>query len=366
MSGTDAIALLTELGVVRRLVDGLVGRVTKRVEDTAAHTYGTDRSAAELCARVVGVSSGEAKRALAVATQLGSLPATDAAVRAGRLSARAAELVAVAAFADPSVEGSLLKAAARGLVPLRDACIAARAGREDEAARSARQEAARSFHMWPTPDGMCEGRFTVTPQIGGRIAALIEDGTRRKFREARSNQAREPQDRYAADAFAEALLGDPADAKSGGYTTHVVLDHEVLTRGNALPGETCEIPGVGPVNAQWVRGILGDAFVTSIIKKGKDITSVAHLGRHIPAELMTAMIVSGRECVIEGCSGREYLELDHCEIDHAKGGPTAKWNLAWACSIHHTRKTQGWILGPPDPETGKRRLDPPPGERRAA
>ena len=74
------------------------------------------------------------------------------------------------------------------------------------------------------------------------------------------------------------------------------------------------------------------------------------------------MIVSGRECTIEGCTGREYLELDHCEIDHAKGGPTAKWNLMWACSIHHTRKTQGWILGPPDPITGKRRLDPPRNE----
>ena len=65
------------------------------------------------------------------------------------------------------------------------------------------------------------------------------------------------------------------------------------------------------------------------------------------------MIVSGRECVVERCAGREYLELDHCEIDHAKGGPTAKWNLAWECSIHHTRKTQGWILGSADPITGK-------------
>ena len=99
--------------------------------------------------------------------------------------------------------------------------------------------------------------------------------------------------------------------------------------------------------------------MTAIIKKGKDITTVAHFGRHIPAELRTAMIVSGRECSIEGCSGREYLELDHCEIDYGQGGPTARFNLAWLCSIHHTRKTQGWTLGPPDPITGKRKLTPP-------
>jgi hypothetical protein len=77
------------------------------------------------------------------------------------------------------------------------------------------------------------------------------------------------------------------------------------------------------------------------------------------AQRQDEVIVSGRECVVEGCSGREYLELDHCEVDHAKGGPTVKWNLAFACSIHHKLKTAGWILGPPDPITGKRRLDPP-------
>jgi hypothetical protein len=260
----------------------------------------------------------------------------------------------------------LLKVASRGMVALRDKCIAVRAEREDETARAARLDEAQSLKMWPSPDGMMEGHFKVTPQVGGRLRAYFDREVSRRFRAARSAGAPKSHERYAAEALSDAILGDPLDAKSVGYTAHVLIDHEVLTRGNALPGETCEIPGVGPVNAQWVREILGDAFVTAIIKKGKDITTVAHLGRHIPAELMTAMIVSGRECVVEGCSGREYLELDHCEVDHAKGGPTAKWNLAFACSIHHKLKTAGWILGPPDPITGKRRLDPPPGKARAA
>jgi hypothetical protein len=311
------------------------------------------------------VTSGEAKRAIDVAGKLKALPATDAAVRAGALSTRQTDLIVGAADGDPAVEGTLLKAAASGMVPLRDACISVRAEREDQAERSARQHAARSFAMWPTPDGMVEGHFKVTPEVGGAIKAVIDDGTRRRFRAARSDGTRENQDAYAADAFAEAMTGNPGAAKSGGFTTHVVIDHEALVRGHAGPGETCEIPGVGPVNVEWVQALLGEAFVTAIMKNGKDITTVAHLGRHIPAELRTAMIASGRECSIEGCSGREYLELDHCEIDHAKGGPTAKWNLTWLCSIHHDRKTQGWILGPPDPVTGKRRLDPP-GHARAA
>ncbi len=365
-TGAEALALLEAAGVVRRLVDGVIAKAAKRVEDTAEHTRHRDRSAAELCARVTGVSSGEAKRAIEVAGKLESLPATDAAVRAGSLSSRHAELIVAEAAENPGAERQLLQAATRGTVPLRDACIEARARREDQAERAERQLAARSFRMWPTPDGMVEGHFKVTPEVGGAIAAVIDRGTRKRFRDARKKKVHEPQDAYAADAFADSMTGDPAQKTGGGWTAHVVIDHEALARGHTIDGERCEIPGVGPVSVDWVRQLLGTAFVTAIVKKGKDIATVAHLGRHIPAELRTAMIVSGRECSIDGCSGREYLEIDHCEIDHARGGPTAWRNLAWLCSVHHTRKTQGWTLGPPGPITGKRRLDPPPAARRAA
>jgi hypothetical protein len=384
-SGDDAIACMKELGTIRRLTDGMIAKTAKRLEDTAAHTYGTDRSAAELTSRLVGVTSGEAKQAIDVASKLEALPAVDAAVRAGRVSTRQADLIAATASEDPSLQRDLLSVASQGMVALRDACVAARAAREDQAARSARQDSLQSYRSWTNLDGMLEFHGVVIPEAGGPIAAKIENGTRRKFRDARRDGARRSQDYYAAQAFIEAILGEPAAAgaePSGDepleatpkpktqprltFTTHVVLDHEVLTRGNALPGETCEIPGVGPVNAQWVREILGSAFITAIVKKGKDITTVAHLGRHVPAEVQTALIVSGRECSIEGCSGREYLERDHCEIDFAADGPTAFWNLIWLCSIHHSRKSSGWTLGPPDPVTGKRRLDPPRAKARVA
>ncbi len=92
-SGDDAIAVVEEIGWIRRLADGVLGKAAKRVEDTAAYTYQNDRNAAELCSRVTGVSAGEAKRAIDVAGKLVSLPETEAAVRAGVLSARAADLI---------------------------------------------------------------------------------------------------------------------------------------------------------------------------------------------------------------------------------------------------------------------------------
>jgi hypothetical protein len=363
-SGDDAVRVVEVVGTILKLADGILGKAAKRVEDTAAHVHERDRNAAELGERLTGRSTTEVRRAIEVAAKLETLPATDAAVRAGRLSARAAGLIAAVAADDPSVEERLLAAAEHGHRTLRDVGITVLAAREDQHARSARQHAQRSFRMWTAADGMVEGRFRVPPEAGGAIKAKIDDGTRRAFRKARKAKAPESQAAYAADAFIEAMTGDPATAKRGEYRTHVVIDHEALVRGNALPGERCEIPGVGPVSAEWVRGLLGTAFVTAVVARGKDITTAAHLGRHISAELQTALLVSGRECSIVGCTGREYLERDHCEIDHARDGPTAFWNLAWMCSIHHMLKTRGWILGPPDPFTGKRRLDPPPGQTR--
>lgn len=141
---------------------------------------------------------------------------------------------------------------------------------------------------------------------------------------------------------------------------HIFIDLAALRRGQALPGETCEIPGVGPVSVAWVRAMLDDAFVTAIIGKGKDITTVTHLGRHIPAELKTAILAAGWECSIEGCNKRDYLEIDH-EHEFAAGGPTQWGNLDPKCSADHARKTRGWIVGPRNPDTGKQTLTPPPG-----
>ena len=141
-------------------------------------------------------------------------------------------------------------------------------------------------------------------------------------------------------------------------TVHVVIDHGALMRGGPVAGEVCEIPGVGPVDVSWVKELMGSAFLTAVIKKGKDITTVAHLGRHVPAEVMTALIVNGRECCVEGCYNRGYLEIDH-RHEYAKGGPTSYRNLGYFCSGDHDKKTKGWILGEPNSITGKRTLTPP-------
>ena len=170
---------MAELGKIRRLTDGMLAKAAKRVEDTKAPTRGGDRSAADQLARETGLGSGEAKRAMGTAADLEALPATDAAVHAGELSARQADLIAATAKAvgnDPAVERELLDAAGQGMVPLREKCIEVRARSEDQSERSTRLHAGRSFRKWTNAEGMCEGHFKVTPEVGGTIDAVISSG----------------------------------------------------------------------------------------------------------------------------------------------------------------------------------------------
>ncbi len=359
LSPEAATRVVDQLGAIRRVVDGMLGQAAKRVAETSA-----DNGCAAV-GRLLGIGTGEVRSAVATAKKLEALPATDAAVRAGRLSSKEATLIADAATLNPDAEAHLLGVAKQGLVPLRDACVAARAAVEAPRARRERHHREREFRFWTDRDGMWAGRFRYTPEIGGQLKVVIEEQVQRIFREHKAGTDHESNDAYAADAVAAFVLDRP-DSQAAGtsrsatkVSVHVVVGHETLKSGELVPGEVCEIPGVGPVDVNWVREQLGSAFVTAIIKRGKDILTVAHLGRHIPAELMTALLVGGRECDAEGCNHRGYLERDHVH-DHAKGGPTSYKNLCWLCYRHHRLKSSGWQLGPPDPETRKRKLRPPP------
>jgi hypothetical protein len=365
LAGNEALRVVDELGAIRRVVDGMLAKTAKRVADTSAHAAKGDRSAAAAVARSLGVGAGEVRSAMDTASKLEQLPVTDAAVRKGKLSSLEARMIADAATVNPQAEQELLDAARQGLVPLKDACIAARAQSEAPKERTARQHAARRFRMWTDGDGMVAGRFRVPPEVGGQMKVAIEAAVQRTFRARRTGSEHEPHEAYAADALAAFVLATEPGSGSGGVqaTVHIVVDHGTLVLGGTVDGGVCEIPGVGPVSVDWVRDLLGSAFLTAIIKKGKDIVTVAHLGRHVPAEIQTALIVSGRECDIAGCNHRGYLERDHVH-DHAKGGPTAFWNLGWLCYWHHRLKSAGWQLGERDPVTRKRTIHEP--KRRCA
>jgi len=82
-----------------------------------------------------------------------------------------------------------------------------------------------------------------------------------------------------------------------------------------------------------------------VLTDGVDVQRVAHVGRHIPAELRTALELGlpprfeGVTCSELGCDRRYGLEWDHKD-PVANGGATSFENLQPLCGPDHWEKTE--------------------------
>src|SRR5437868_5599152 len=77
LTGDDARRAVDELGVIRRLTDGILAKAAKRVSERASKS----ENATALIAQSLGVSPGSVRAAIGMAARLEKLPDTDAAVR---------------------------------------------------------------------------------------------------------------------------------------------------------------------------------------------------------------------------------------------------------------------------------------------
>lgn len=126
----------------------------------------------------------------------------------------------------------------------------------------------------------------------------------------------------------------------------------------------CHIVGGGPIPVDLAETLCEDAFVKAALHTGKDIHTIKHFGRHLPAELRTALDLgpvpafTGRECA--QCGKRWGLEYDH-QDPVANHGPTSYDNLQALCWDDHQGKSGR------ERESGmyrRRRRGSPPESRR--
>ncbi|MGH9266211.1 MAG: HNH endonuclease signature motif containing protein, partial [Acidimicrobiales bacterium] len=222
--------------------------------------------------------------------------------------------------------------------------------RPDELHR--RQHRAREFRHWRDAEGMIRVAGALPPEVGVPLMNRLDTETDRI---RRATKDPEPRTAHAADALVAMLRGD-GTAKRGSTDLVLVCDIAAFRRGHAHEREPCHIVGGGPVPVPVVRRLAADAFVKVLLHDGVRIDTVAHLGRHIPAELRTALELGqpphfdGVECVEPGCGRRYGLEWDHVD-PVAHGGPTSYDNLRARCWPHHRAKTErdraAGLLGPP-------------------
>jgi hypothetical protein len=357
-SGADCALLAEALSKTEKACAGARARAAARAVTCGAHKERGFADGADWLAQKTGSSRSEARTDLETAKSLEDLPATAGALAKGEVSMKEAAEVAKGEAARPGSEEELVGLAkSSGLGALKDEVR--RRALEAQAAEdlSARQHRARYFRHWRDELGMVRFSGALPPTVGIGIANRIEAEAARLRRGAGPAGREASFDAHAADALVKMLAGQ-GRGPSPRADLVVVVDLAAYRRGHAHPGETCHIVGGGPVTVGFARELIDDAFVKAVTHDGVRIETVAHFGRHVPAELRSALELGGPpgfdgvSCTEPGCHRRYGLEWDHVD-PVAHNGPTSYDNLQPRCKPHHWDKTeqdrQAGLFEPPQP-----------------
>jgi len=340
----DAAAMVQALVPYRRRLDAAAARLAARAAEQQAHRRSGDKDEAAWLARTTGVSKRQASQTLDTERRLRKLPVIRDAVDRGELSAEQANLVARAGRADPDRQRHLVDTARRENLPgLRDECARVIAAADkNQMLRHERIHRDRSVRLWAQEDGTHCLLAKGTPEDIGVLASRLDKEADAVLGQAREQGRREPFEAYRFDALMRLTQGQ-GQARPPKRDLLVIIDYSAAKRGYTLPGEICEVVGVGPVPVEVALDFDADPFIKAVIRDGTDIETVVHYGRHVPAELLTALEAQGRRCAVPGCSNHAYLQVDHAHLDYAAGGPLAIWNAQFLCPFHHRHKTLGLL-----------------------
>ena len=336
---------------VRRLGDAIRTIGVGQVERTNGWKGQGAKNISEWLATETDCAHYEAQSVVMLANQLHHLPVTEAALRNGTLSGAQAVEVARGAIVAPNTETQLLNLAKHATVrDLRDATNRVVAGATDEAERHRQVHKSRYLKSWIDLDGSFNLKARMTAANGALVMAALKPIQDEIFRSARKSGAHERPEAYGADALmalcekANHAASAPAAGASRTKTTrsnavmHIRVDIDALKRGHTEHGEICEIAGVGPIAVATATEYLGEAFLKLLVVDGVDIKTVAHMGRHIPAPLRTAVEERDRVCQVPMCDMSVGLEIDHIK-PFAEGGAASLENLVRLCKRHHLQKT---------------------------
>jgi transcriptional regulator with XRE-family HTH domain len=340
LEGRDAARLTEVAAEGEKLFGAAKVLLAQRTAETNAWRRTSHAASAEQwLAEVSGCTEGAAREAFATAQRLGGLPATAEKVRSGELSMVQAAQVSAGATADPSAEQRLLRTAKRsGMRELRaeKERVVAAATDELEAHRRAKRD--RHLRTW-TEGFATHGSFSGPTEDVAKILSALEPLAKARFDQARVAGERDSHDAYRFDALVSAVAitgtGDgPTKPSVSDAAACVLVSLHALLEGKTASGETCEIPGVGPVPVEHARKVLSHGLLQLVITDGVDVQTVVSNTRHVPKALKIAIAVRDRTCKIRGCDCDRMLERHHTH-DYAKSHRTTYQELGNLCPKHH-------------------------------
>lgn len=347
ISARDAAAMVERFAVLERLtVAGrtLAGRLVERSKVWRDEGFSTP---ARWMASKAQTTLTAAAATIETGRRLEHLPETSSAVRSGSLSGVQTAEIALAATADPASERKLLEAARIDTVAgLREQCRSVVAAVSTDEDADERIHRGRYLRSWLDADGSFRLDGRMTPDAGARLMGRVHARGRELQTAARRSGASERAEASAADALLSLVEGAAvgASAARSSAVVHVLVNEKAWKRGRVERGESCRIPGVGPISVAAARRLALDGVIKEVLTEGADVRAVAHLGRTIPARLRAALEARDTACVVPGCDESRNLEIDHI-VPLAEGGPTILGNLARLCRWHHSLKThRGWRL----------------------
>lgn len=379
----EATDLWTALDTIERRAAAAKLLLARKVDEAGRWKLRGLRSAADELALIAGTSVSAARKQLETSKKVQRLPATQKALREGKLSPAKAEAIAAAAEIAPEAEADLLDGAADApLAKVQDKCMQARGKDRDAAYERIRK--GRFFKEFTDGEGGWNIVARGTPDAGAAFRAAHGPIVNEMFKAARAEGRREPYEAYAFDALMELVrrAASPAEVEAETASTNktkkkptparnlgiIRVDHTALQRGSVEGEEICEIAGLGPIPVSVARELLGDAILKLVITKGVDVVNVTHLGRSATVAQQVALWWRSPGCEVADCTRNHRIENDHHE-DWNDTHTTRLRKLKRLCEHHHDLKTYfGWALlegdgpqpmvAPQDPRHPKYR--PPP------
>jgi hypothetical protein len=372
-----AADLVVALDRVERLAAAGKALAGSRVEASDAWRGSGARDAVGFLAARTDTTRGRVRDGLFVVTQLASMPLVDQAFRRGHLTIDQAADIVAAVSEHPNAEPELV--ALVGSVSARELkarCVDIMAEGDGAEQQHRRAQAERSASSNVGRDGIWRMSVRLPVIDGAFVDKALDHFQTQIFDDARRAGEREPFDAYRADALvamARSAMGEGCNGSCGAPTARdavadggqeqsgkprkrrrrptrsssirhaivVTVPHSLFQPGGLRPGETCTVPGVGPVPASVVHRLLDDdPIVKAVVTRGNDITAVATLTRTIKEDLRVAVLASNDlTCAVPGCTNTRFLQLDH-ELEYHKGGPTSYDNLRPLCTFHHHQRTR--------------------------